>query len=131
MTEDQEAKLIVLTQADPLYRQLLSACEALTPDYRRILHGLPQADRELLETYIALCEELEYRRSCLAAMLPKQTATPRPYAEPKQIDKAYHVMAMRAWGFSRGRLSLVTFLCGHKKVTHSDDGALRTNASHP
>lgn len=54
---------------DPWYRELLEKCAALEEDYQRIFLSLPEADREKLDAYIALCEELEYRRMQIACRL--------------------------------------------------------------
>ena len=66
MTEYQEQKLRALTSCDNIYQELLSACQKQEEEYLRIKNSLPIADQESLERYIAMCEELEYRRTCLA-----------------------------------------------------------------
>lgn len=66
MIDRQEQKLLEATKNDPIYRQLLSQCRAPENDYIRISHQLSDADRDVLQRYISLCEELEYRRTCLA-----------------------------------------------------------------
>lgn len=71
MTYEQEVQLIELTRQDEFYQQLLAECDARTPDYLRILRSLSEADQELLDTYISVCENLEYRRTCLAASMSK------------------------------------------------------------
>ena len=76
MTDFQEQLLIELTRRDVFYQQLLKECEELTPCYKRILHTLPEEDRQILEHYICLCEELEYRRTCLAASVFCPDSTP-------------------------------------------------------
>ena len=67
MNDQQEKQLTALTQEDEWYQQLLRQCEAVEMRYHEILSKLSQGDRETVEKYIALCEEMEYRRTCLAA----------------------------------------------------------------
>lgn len=66
MDEKQEMQLTALAQADAWYQQLLSQCQEAETAYLQLLDKLSDADRETPERYIALCEELEYRRTCLA-----------------------------------------------------------------
>ena len=68
MNEQQEKQLNALAQADEWYQQLLGKCEAAEALYQQILQQLPSAHRDAIEAYIALCEELEYRRTCLAVI---------------------------------------------------------------
>ena len=72
MTEEQEERLSTAVRKDPLYGKLLSACLKLEPDYVRIKNCLSQEDGAVLERYIALCEEMEYRRTCIAMNLPRE-----------------------------------------------------------
>ena len=51
---------------DSIYQELLKSCLLLEPEYTRIRDALPDGDRELLEQYISLCEELDHRRLTLA-----------------------------------------------------------------
>lgn len=67
MDKQQEKQLNALAQADEWYQQLLRECETAEERYHQILQKLSDADREAMERYIALCEEMEYRRTCLAA----------------------------------------------------------------
>ena len=67
MDEQQEKKLNSLTQEDEWYQQLLHQCEAAEVRYHQVVQKLSDEDREAVERYIALCEEMEYRRTCLAA----------------------------------------------------------------
>ena len=71
ITEKLEEILTEAVRKDPLYGDLLSECLKLESDYVRIKDSLSQEDGEILERYIALCEELEYRRTCIAMNLPK------------------------------------------------------------
>lgn len=66
MNDQQEKQLNALAQEDEWYQQLLRQCEGAEERYHEILSTLSLSDREFVETYIALCEELEYRRTCLA-----------------------------------------------------------------
>lgn len=66
MNDQQEKQLTALAQEDEWYQQLLRQCEAAEVRYHEILSKLSQGDRETVEKYIALCEEMEYRRTCLA-----------------------------------------------------------------
>ena len=69
MTLEQENLLVILTRADTQYQRIKQECAALEEDYRRILAGLEECDRLVLERYIALCEELDHRRICIAMEL--------------------------------------------------------------
>ena len=71
ITEKQEEILTEAVRKDPLYGDLFADCLKLESDYVRIKDSLSQEDGEILERYIALCEELEYRRTCIAMNLPK------------------------------------------------------------
>lgn len=72
MNEQQEKQLNALAQTDAWYQQLLGKCAAAEVSYQHVLEKLSSADRDAVETYIALCEELEYRRTCLAVTnMPK------------------------------------------------------------
>ena len=61
MTKNAEQWLQKAMQNDPTYQELLEKLLALEPEYRRILNGLSDQDRNTLETYIMLSEELESR----------------------------------------------------------------------
>ena len=69
MTYEQEQLLIQAAQADSVYQDLLKNCLSAEADYLRIRSGLSREDQEILDRYISLCEELEYRRTCLALTL--------------------------------------------------------------
>lgn len=66
MIYEQERRLTELTRGDAVYCDLLAQCEELEAVYHRIAAALPDTEREQLDRYITLCEELEYRRTCLA-----------------------------------------------------------------
>ena len=63
MTENQLRERI---KADAIYREMLAECEKLEEDFLRIKSQLPDEEQRLLEKYISLREELEYRRTVLA-----------------------------------------------------------------
>ena len=65
MTYEQEAHLNAAVNTDTTYQDILKACLLLEPEYIRICNMLPETDRELLERYISLCEELDHRRLTL------------------------------------------------------------------
>ena len=60
MTEQQLQELL---QCDPVYQKLLLECNSLEVEYIRIKKQLTVEDQKLLDKYLALCEELEYRRT--------------------------------------------------------------------
>ena len=66
MTIEQEQRLSAAVKNDPIYQQLLSDCEAMEQDFLRIRQILTKPEQEILDRYISLCEELEYRRTSLA-----------------------------------------------------------------
>lgn len=71
MKKEQEKILAALSAADTEYQRLLCECAALEADYARIMDSLPDCDREILERYIALCEEMDHRRICIALEINK------------------------------------------------------------
>ena len=60
MTEQQLQELL---QCDPVYQNLLLECTALEIEYTRIKESLSEEKQILLDKYVTLCEELEYRRT--------------------------------------------------------------------
>lgn len=60
-------RIAMLVRHDAEYQKLLSECKKLEPEYQRIMASLPEKDRALLDRYITLCEELEYRSAFLEA----------------------------------------------------------------
>lgn len=72
MTYEQAQRLIAATGKNSFYLELLSRCGELEPDYIRIMYSLPDGDRDKLEQYISLCEEMEHRRTLLAYALGTQ-----------------------------------------------------------
>ena len=71
MTSEQEQRLTETAKRDMYYLQLLTACMRLEPEYQRIISGLPAEEREVIQQYITLCEELDHRRCCIAMELGK------------------------------------------------------------
>lgn len=57
---------------DDHYQALLRDYRAAETDYCRILQSLSAQDRELLERYISLGEELQYRMTVLACQIPRE-----------------------------------------------------------
>lgn len=56
-----------LSRRDEHHCGLLSRCQALEREYLQVLSRLPGEDRRVIEEYITLCEEMEFRKSQLAA----------------------------------------------------------------
>lgn len=61
-----ELALASLLQNDAVFQTLLAECMTCEAAYKRICRKLSEEDRELLERYITLCEELEHRRLLVA-----------------------------------------------------------------
>lgn len=61
-----ERKLYASLEKDTVCQELLNACLALEPEYRRIVASLPSHDRDVLDLYISLCEEMDHRALILA-----------------------------------------------------------------
>ncbi len=66
MTYKQEQQLIAAAKRDPIYQELLQNCAVREEDYLRIKSTLSPGDQDALDRYLSVCEELEYRRTCLA-----------------------------------------------------------------
>jgi len=62
-----------IVKNDAWYQSLLSEWEKYEQEYLRIRDALPEEDQFNLDQYISFCVELEYRRGCLATMLPQGT----------------------------------------------------------
>lgn len=69
MAFEQEQQLISRTRTDAEFQTLLQQCAALESEFLRIRNSLPEDSQGILDEYICLCEELEYRRTCLALEL--------------------------------------------------------------
>lgn len=64
--ENWKARLDIIARHDPWHQECLEEVEKFTADFERIRSGLPEADQELLDLYIAACEELEHSRTLIA-----------------------------------------------------------------
>jgi hypothetical protein len=51
---------------DSYYQELLCQCEIKEIEYHRIICKLLPTEQEQVDDYVAVCEELEYRRTQLA-----------------------------------------------------------------
>ena len=60
-------------KTDQEYQRLLWECRGLEREYLRITEVLPEKDRELLDRYITLCEELEHRYCYLTFCCPEHS----------------------------------------------------------
>ena len=67
-----EQILLEAARKDQEYQCLLAQCRKAEKDYERILQSLSPDDREQLDRYITLCEELEHRLTLLACEIPRQ-----------------------------------------------------------
>lgn len=65
----ETARLNRAVRKDPRYMHLFAECQKYEDAYYRILGSLSQSDQDILEEYISLCQELEYRRGQIAAEL--------------------------------------------------------------
>ena len=70
--------LIQAAKKDPHYQWLLRQCREMEADYSRIMDSLCPQDRERMEQYISICENMEYCKVCLAIEMwgPKNPAVP-------------------------------------------------------
>ena len=66
MTTEQENRLLEMIKTDDTYQSLLAECGKLEKDYLRIIHTLTETDREILDKYIGVCEELEHQKVILS-----------------------------------------------------------------
>ena len=57
--------IIKMAMRDSVYRKLLDENRLLEPEYLKIMEKLVEADREILDRYIASCESIEFRQSAL------------------------------------------------------------------
>ena len=58
--------IIKMAMRDSVYRELLDENRLLEPEYLKIMEKLVEADREILDRYIASCESIEFRLAQLA-----------------------------------------------------------------
>ena len=56
-------------KSDSVYQELLQQCSLAEKQYCEIISSLSPKDREALERYISLCEELDFRKTTLALEL--------------------------------------------------------------
>lgn len=68
---DEAARINCRLGKDPRYLRLFAQCQKYEDGYCRILRSLSQEDQDILEEYISLCQELEFRRGQIAAELPR------------------------------------------------------------
>lgn len=66
MKPDWEAPILSQLKTDSYYQQMLCECEALEQEYVRITGSLPQEESALIDKYIAICEEMQYREVQIA-----------------------------------------------------------------
>lgn len=59
---------------DREFQQIMDQVARYEPDYRRILAGLSPRDREVLELYVAACEDAQYHRVYPAYRLGRGSA---------------------------------------------------------
>ena len=64
--ENWEDRLDIIARHDPWHQECLGEVEKFTADFERIRNALSETDRELLDLYIAACEELEHSRTLIA-----------------------------------------------------------------
>ena len=63
--------ILEAARKDEIYQDLLTRCIAAEDSYLKLLITLPSQQREQLENYISLCEELEHRKTVLACSIPR------------------------------------------------------------
>ncbi len=66
MKPDWETPILSLLKTDPYYQQMLCECEALEREYVRIASSLTKEESALIDKYIAICEEMQYREVQIA-----------------------------------------------------------------
>lgn len=66
MIEKKLQLLMQVVKTDTYYQSLLQECQELEVEYGRICDGLSQTDKELLDHYISVCENMEYRKLCIS-----------------------------------------------------------------
>ncbi len=65
--EKLEETVSLLRKNDPVYQKILEKIQALNEDDFRIMEALSEKDREILEQYMNLTDELDERAVQLAA----------------------------------------------------------------
>ena len=61
--------VLCAAKKDAHYQSLLQECVQLGEAYDRICRQLSEEEKETLERYISICENMEYRKLCLALEL--------------------------------------------------------------
>ena len=61
-----------LAQEDPDYLSLNEKRLGMEAEYERVMAGLPQAQRELIEDYQRICEEMQFQKIRLAYFLGRK-----------------------------------------------------------
>ena len=69
--DDIMPRLLTLARADEDYQTLFRECEEKRMLYEQAVRELTLEEYDLIEDYIASCEELEYRMTQLAFFLGK------------------------------------------------------------
>ena len=59
-------KITAKARQDNLYLELLTENRILEQEYRKLMEKLDEAEQVILDSYIASCEELEYRLTQIA-----------------------------------------------------------------
>jgi len=62
-------RLIKQVKNDEPYRQLLDQCKKLEEYYCEITSKLSDEDKRIIDEYIAVCEDMQYRMTQLAYIL--------------------------------------------------------------
>ena len=60
-----EAALKKLVEFDSIYQAHLQQLKSIEPEYLSILNSLPASQRQIIDRYIFLCEELDHRKLSL------------------------------------------------------------------
>lgn len=63
---DIALRVVARAKIDEFYQELLHECEEKAEVYHRIMDLLSEEEREQVDDYIGLCEELEHRMTRLA-----------------------------------------------------------------
>lgn len=66
---DKQQILETVLRVDEVYQKLLGEYRGAEEEFCAVLRNLPEEDREILERYISLGEELDHRRTVLALEL--------------------------------------------------------------
>ena len=58
-----------IARTDKHYQDLLAECRRLEAGFCAVMDRLSEAERRLVEEYVAICEDLQYRETQLAYIL--------------------------------------------------------------